>query len=405
VGHADDSLYERYRAAIADEELPCAAVDLDAVERNTDTLLAPVRRANKKLRIATKSLRCLAVVRAVLERGGDVTQGLMAYSAREASFLVEQGFSDVLLAYPTVNERDLDLVARANASGATLSVVVDDVAQLGALSAAGRRSGTRIPAIVEVDMAYRALGGRVHLGVRRSPIHTADDVVRLAEALAASDGARFHGVMGYEAQIAGLGDANPFDPRMNGPKRAIRAVSRGHVRRLRGEIDEKLRARGLPPTVFNGGGTGSLDSSTEEPWLTEVTAGSGFVDSHLFDYYRHLTLTPALFFALQIVRRPGPGFVTCAGGGYIASGPPSLDRLPIPWLPRGLSLVGMEGAGEVQTPLIVPEGMHLDLGDVVLFRHAKAGELAEHFEDYVLLRGGKKLGRAPTYRGMGKRFL
>ena len=402
---ADDSLYQRYRAALAGEDLPCAAVDLDAVDRNVDTLLPPVRRANKTLRIATKSLRCMHLVRHVLERGGTATQGLMAYAAREAAFLVEQGFSDVLLAYPTLHEGDLDLVARANAGGATLSVVVDDVAHVGALDAAGRRHGTRIPAIVEVDMAYRALGGRVHLGVRRSPLHGADDVVRMAETIAAAEGARFHGVMGYEAQIAGLGDANPFDPRMNGPKRAIRAVSRGHVRRLRAEIDEKLRARGLAPVVFNGGGTGSLDSSTEEPWLTEVTAGSGFVDSHLFDYYRHLSLSPALFFALQITRRPGPGFVTCSGGGYIASGPSSPDRLPVPWLPRGLSLVGMEGAGEVQTPLVVPPEMHLDLGDVVLFRHAKAGELAEHFDEYVLLRGGERVGRAPTYRGMGKRFL
>ena len=401
----DETLYATYRAALADEPLPCAALDLDAVDRNVDLLVAPVRRANKTLRVASKSLRCLALLRHVIERGGDVMKGVMAFSAREAAWLVERGERDVLLAYPTLHPADLDLVARANASGATLSIVVDARAHVDALDAAGARFGAAIPAIVEIDMAYRRLGGRVHLGVRRSPLRTASAVAELAREIADRRHVRFHGVMGYEAQIAGLGDDNPFAPAMNGPKRAIRAVSRGHVRALRAEIVERLRERGLEAAVFNGGGTGCLDSATSEPALTEVTAGSGFVDSHLFDYYRHLALVPALFFALQVVRSSDAELVTCAGGGYIASGPPGLDRAPLPWLPRGLRTTSMEGAGEVQTPLHVPRGRPLALGDVVFFRHAKAGELAEHFNEYVLLRSGRRVGVAPTYRGMGRAFL
>jgi len=136
-----------------------------------------------------------------------------------------------------------------------------------------------------------------------------------------------------------------------------------------------------------------------------VTVGSGFVDSHLFDGYRGLGLEPAAFFALQVVRRPGPGLVTCHGGGYIASGSAGPSRLPIPALPPGLSLLSLEGAGEVQTPLELGRGRELSLGDPVFFRHAKAGELAEHFEEYVLIRGDRIEGRAPTYRGLGKCFL
>jgi D-serine deaminase-like pyridoxal phosphate-dependent protein len=45
------------------------------------------------------------------------------------------------------------------------------------------------------------------------------------------------------------------------------------------------------------------------------------------------------------------------------------------------------------------------LGDPVFFRHAKAGELAEHFAEYLLVRGSRIEGRVPTYRGMGKCFL
>jgi D-serine deaminase-like pyridoxal phosphate-dependent protein len=105
------------------------------------------------------------------------------------------------------------------------------------------------------------------------------------------------------------------------------------------------------------------------------------------------------------VRRPGPNLVTCHGGGYIASGASGPDRLPVPALPPGLELLPMEGAGEVQTPLRVPRGVSLRLGDPVLFRHAKAGELAEHAAEYLLVRGDHLEDRAPTYRGLGHCFL
>jgi D-serine deaminase-like pyridoxal phosphate-dependent protein len=59
----------------------------------------------------------------------------------------------------------------------------------------------------------------------------------------------------------------------------------------------------------------------------------------------------------------------------------------------------------VQTPLTVPENVALRPGDPVFFRHAKAGELAEHFNEYLLVRGEVIEARAPTYRGIGKCFL
>jgi D-serine deaminase-like pyridoxal phosphate-dependent protein len=292
-----------------------------------------------------------------------------------------------------------------NRDQATLAIVVDSLAQVEPLDAAGVAEGTRIPLVVEADMSWRPGGGKLHLGVRRSPLRTPEAVVDLAERIAARRGVRFHGIMGYEAQIAGLGDANPFQKRLNRAKRLIRERSRPFVEETRERIARLLNERGLPPKVFNGGGTGSLNWCTAESALTEVTAGSGFLASHIFDFYRHLKLRPAAFFALQVVRRSDAGFVTCLGGGYVASGPPGMDRLPVPWLPAGLRLVSAEGAGEVQTPLQVPAGVDLDLGDPVFFRHAKAGELAEHFTHYLLFRGDRVVERVPTYRGMGHAFL
>src|SRR6202035_4682358 len=113
---------------------------------------------------------------------------------------------------------------------------------------------------------------------------------------------------------------------------------------------------GMPPSIVNGGGTGSLDANAREPALTEIAVGSGFLASHLFDAYRGLALRPAAFFALPVSRKPTSDIVTCHGGGWVASGAPGVDRLPLPVLPAGLSLLELEGAGEVQTPLRVGRG-------------------------------------------------
>jgi D-serine deaminase-like pyridoxal phosphate-dependent protein len=395
--------WQRFKRVLAGERLPAALVDLEAFERNVDRLFSTAR--GKRIRVATKSIRCPSLVKRIAERAGDRWSGLMTYAAAEMAWLAKQGYRDLLLAYPTVQPEDTALLAEANVGGAKAAVVIDSAEHLPPLAAAAARAGTTIPVVIDVDLSYRPLGGTIHLGVRRSPLRGVEEVVELAARAASTAHLAFHGVMGYEAQIAGVTDAGPFAAWQNPAKRAIKRLSRPRVAELRAAIARALAARGLAPALFNGGGTGSLSWSIEEEALTEVTVGSGFLDSQLFDYYRDLALDPAAWFALQVVRKPGPGLVTCHGGGYVASGQPGEDRLPRPALPEGLSLLPLEGAGEVQTPLQVDGEVEPALGDPVLFRHAKAGELAEHFNEYLLVRGEEVEERAPTYRGLGHCFL
>jgi D-serine deaminase-like pyridoxal phosphate-dependent protein len=246
----------------------------------------------------------------------------------------------------------------------------------------------------------------VHIGTRRSPVRSADAAVELARYAVGLGGVRVAGVMMYEAHIAGLADNSPFSPLTNPVRRLIKTVAKPEAAALRKAVAEALRAADVQLDFLNGGGTGSLDWTPGDSSVTEVTAGSGFLCSHLFSYYRDVKLTPAAFFALQAVRVSDLGYVTCLGGGYVASGEAGPDKLPQPYLPEDLSLVGLEGAGEVQTPLrLGRRAPRPQIGDPILFRHAKAGELAERFNEYLLLRGGRLVGREPTYRGLGRCFL
>ena len=180
--------------------------------------------------------------------------------------------------------------------------------------------------------------------------------------------------------------------------------SAAELARRRGDVVAAVREL-ADLEVVNGGGTGSLETSRTEAALTEVTAGSGLFGPTLFDGYRAFHPTPAAFFVLPLVRLPAPGIATVLGGGYVASGPAKPDRLPTPYLPEGLKLLGTEGAGEVQTPLTGAAAKELRLGDRVWFRHAKAGELCERFAQLHLIDGDAVVAGVPTYRGEGQTFL
>ena len=277
-----------------------------------------------------------------------------------------------------------------------------------ALDAAGAAASLRV--CIDGDAGWRTLGGRVRIGVKRSPTHTPAQAAELARAIVADERLSLVGVMMYEAQIAGLGDRPPGRVLR---ARAIGLVQKRSTRELAGRraavvqaVGEVLKEGGRPPLeLVNGGGTGSLQSTSAESAVTEVTAGSGLYAPLLFDAYSAFRLRPCAMFALPVVRRPGRGVVTALGGGYLASGPADAARLPAPYLPSGLRLDGQEGAGEVQTPLIGPAADELAIGDRVYMRHAKAGELCERFSSLHLLQGSEIVDEVPTYRGEGRCFL
>jgi D-serine deaminase-like pyridoxal phosphate-dependent protein len=373
-------------------------VDLDALDRNVDRLVAAA--GGRPIRVATKSVRHPGLLRRIAARGG--ITAVMPYCAPEAELLVKEGFRDLLIAYPIGRSIDAELVAELVAAGAEARCVVDAVDQVDLLARAARARGVTVPVCLDVDLSLRI--GPAHLGVRRSPIRSAADAVAVGRAVREAGGLALVGVLAYEAQIAGIRDRGASGWR--DPARAlVKARSRPLAVARRAEIVGALRADGHDVGLVNGGGTGSAAFTAGDPTVTEIAVGSGFLCSHLFDGYDGLPLEPALFFALPVVRRSDPGFVTCAGGGYPASGSAGEDRLPVVVFPEGLAPLGLEGFGEVQTPLRwTGSGPPPALGDPVLCRPAKAGEIAERFATYLLVRDGAVVAEEPTYRGMGACF-
>ena len=398
--------YEPLREAIRGRSLPLAVVDLDAFDHNVRQFAEEVARHGKTMRIASKSLRVPALLQRALTIGGAALRGLMCFSTAEARYLAEQGFDDLLVAYPAVQRSDVVQAAAISRAGKSVTLMVDCESVARQLNSWWREERIDQPlrVCIDVDVAWRP-GGQ-HIGAQRSPIRSRRDLERVVHCVRGQSDLQLVGVMAYEAHLAGLPDANPFTPWKNYGVRAMQWLARRDVVRQRGAIRSLFEQQQWPLPIFNGGGTGSFASAVAEPWLTEVTVGSGLLQPHLFDYYRGVSRPPALYFALPVTRLPQADRATCQSGGFIASGPPAVDRQPRPWFPPGLRIDAREGYGEVQTPLIVPPEMQgrLAIGDPVFFRPAKSGELAERFDEYCLCQGGAMVGEVKTYRGLGLTF-
>lgn len=402
-----NQLYFRYRQALKGMPLPLAFVDLEAFDANIEYAAKIAQRWGKTLRVGSKSVRCEALLGRIFSRGGSVYRGLLTFTVEETVWLAGKGYDDLLIAYPSVQEKDVERLINLAQAGKRVIMMVDDLNQVQHYSQAAQAAQVILHLCLEIDLAYRPFGiSSLHLGLRRSPIRTPQQALALWEATQKLPNVRLQALMGYEGHIAGVSDLYPGNILKGTAIHFLKKISIRDLRKRRQAIVHALQQAGAEFEIINGGGSGSLLTTLADPSVTEVTIGSGFYCPALFQHFREVVYRPAAFFALQIVRRPAPNIITCLGGGYVASGASGTDKLPRPVLPVGLQLLPLEGAGEVQTPLLVPEHCPtLSFGEPVFFQHAKAGELCERFNELVLIEGDRIVDCVPTYRGEGKAFL
>ena len=387
-------------SGLEDPATPLVVVDLEAFDANAADL---VRRASgTPIRVASKSLRVPTLLERALARDG--FSGVLAYALREALWLCGQEISDdIVLGYPTVDRGALRRMLADERALATVTLMVDDPVHLDLVDEqrrglAGSAGDRPVRVAIDVDAGLRL--GRSHVGPKRSPLHDPAEVLRFARHVVDRPGFALVGVMTYEGQVAGVPDDVPGQRAKSMVVRRLKSASMTQLADRRGAI-----ARALSEVVdlefWNGGGSGSVEATAADAAVTEVAAGSGLLVPTLFDHYESFDPRPAAFYGLPVVRRPADGIATVAGGGFVASGPTGKDRAPTPWAPPGLHLTGLEGAGEVQTPLTGPGVPELSIGDWVWFRHAKSGELAEHTNVVHLVSDDRVVETVPTYRGLG----
>ena len=363
--------------------------------------------ADKPIRVASKSLRCRALLERILGRD-ERFAGLMTFTLPETLWLAEQGFEDLLLAYPTADTGalgELALRSVANPAGAPI-VMVDCVEHLDAIESVLGAGAAPVRVCIDVDAGWWALGGRIKVGPKRSPVHTVEQAVALAREIERRPQIELAALMAYEGQIAGVGDQPPGRRLRGAAIRFMQRRSAAELAERRAAIVAAMREF-AELAIVNGGGTGSLELTGAEEAVTEVDRRLRLLRPRPLRPLQPLHASPpppASRCRSCASRRPG--VATALGGGYLASGSGDPARLPAPWLPagprarpRGGRRRGADAAARPTPP------RDLAIGDRVYMRHAKAGELCERFDSLHLVEGDEIVDVVPTYRGEGKTFL
>jgi D-serine deaminase-like pyridoxal phosphate-dependent protein len=395
-----DKEYLYYLDAVQGRMMPFAFVDRDRFDKNVQDIAARAR--GHKICMASKSVRCVALLKRIMNADPRY-HSIMAYSAREAVYLTQHGLDRILVAYPVWGEVEHSGVLETLRGGKSITLMVDSLEHIEHLQHLGERANVTVPVCIDLDLSTDFPG--IHFGVRRSGITTPEQALSLFKVIQESPNVRLDGLMGYEAQIAGLPDTAPWNHPKNAVIKLLKRRSLRDLRQRRAAVVNALREAGADLKFVNGGGTGSIETTIEEEVVTETTVGSGFYSPVQFDWYRGFKHLPAAGFAIEITRQPTENIYTCHGGGYIASGPTGPEKQPQPYLPAGAKLLPLEGAGEVQTPVEYKGPAKLSLGDPIFLRHYKAGELCERFKTLLLISKGAVVDEVNTYRGDGQCFL
>ncbi|GLC89211.1 amino acid deaminase/aldolase [Lysinibacillus piscis] len=388
----------RFEQAFYSLERPFAWLDFDALDQNIRTVQQAC--GMKKIRIATKSIRSVEVLR-YLQQQLPNSQGFMTFTAAETAFLLQQGFDDVLIGYPVMEEIAVRQLLQFVKEGKTVTFMVDRIEHVQFLARLGTELDVCVAVCIDINVSndFKFL----YFGTKRSSLQSLASLTPFLYYLKNQACIEVVGVMGYEAQIAGVG---------NQPASAVKGKFIGMMQKQAKKQVTQFRRLAVahvkaffPHLRFvNGGGSGSMSYTAKQKEVTEITVGSAFYAPALFDQFTHLQLEKAAGFALRVTRQPEPTIVVCHGGGYIASGAIAADRLPVFYEPHYFSYLSLEGAGEVQTPVKV-KGKQVQVGDTLYFRHAKAGELCERFQVLHAIRGNHYAGCLTTYRGDHQCFL
>lgn len=234
--------------ALGELSSPALLVDLDAMERNVQSLVdSTAAHSRVRLRPHAKAFKSTDLAWALGFRR------LCAQTVTEAEAMVEAGCTDVLLTNQVVGHAKLIRLG-VLATKATVGALVDCLEHIDMLRSAAAATGSTITAYIEVN------AGQDRCGVEPgsdAAVELAQDIVRSRPEL------EFGGIQCYHGAIQHVRSA----------EERRQQVLDGPVARAKATM-MKLSNAGLPCPVISGGGTGTFPFELEGGVHTELQPGS-----------------------------------------------------------------------------------------------------------------------------------
>jgi len=258
---------------IQELETPALLLDLDAMERNLQSMASFFSQGSARLRPHFKNHKCPELALRQLAAGAI---GMTCATLTEAECLVRHGVRSILIANeiadPIKISRFVELARQAE-----VMVCVDNEKIINVIAAAARKQGIQPGVLVDID-----------IGLHRCGVQPGEPALRLARAVL-ENGLRFRGLMGYEGRVR-------MAP---GPEKV--EVCNATIRRLIA-CGTFVEGAGIPVEIVSTGGTSSYSVSGRYPGVTEIQAGSYLVMDT--DYLRCCTdFKPALSLLATVISK------------------------------------------------------------------------------------------------------
>ncbi len=231
---------------LLDPITPFAVVDRVRLDCNIARLREHLDALGVPLRLHVKTAKSLDVAARVFPSGpGPIAVSTLA----EAEHFAAAGYADIVYAVGIAPQK-LGRVVDLRRQGVDLAVLLDSVAQAGAVAEASRRAGMRIPALIEIDCD----------GHRGGIPSTDPSLVAIGRALE-DGGAELRGVLDHagESYFASTPEAQGQAADTERGSLALAA--------------EALRAASLPCPVLSAGSTPTAFAPAGAGGITEVRAG------------------------------------------------------------------------------------------------------------------------------------
>ena len=345
---------------------PALILDINVLKANLKAMNNILENSSLKLRPHYKSHKCAALAKMQIENGAI---GMTCAKLSEAEDLCDIGIEDILIANQIVDPAKIRKLADL-ANHCRLTVCVDNIENITALSSAAKNSGSTIHCLVEYD-----------IGMQRCGVITKEEVLTLAKRILRCDNLAFDGLQAYAGHISHIENMD------------IRKQMTAENNTKLKELISYLNENGIQVKTVSGGSTGTAEIKAAEGLYTELQAGSYlFMDAT----YRSLSLPfkNSLFILSTVVsQREG---LTVIDAGVKTCG--TNQGMPVPYKGKAGEIVASEEHFQMHN-----YSEKTKVGDKIRIVPAHCCSTVNLYDKIYLIDGDKVIDRIPiTAKGIGR---
>ena len=165
---------------------PYVVADLDVVENNIKTMVTSLEKYHIKHRPHIKAHKSVYFATKQVELGAC---GITCAKVTEAQVFVENGFKDILLAYPIIGDEKLNLLGELM-NKANITTIINDKKHVDDLSKLSSKIKKIIPVLIEIDG-----------GINRGGLNPGKDTIDFYNKVKNIDGIKIIGFLYYGGAI------------------------------------------------------------------------------------------------------------------------------------------------------------------------------------------------------------